>query len=354
MTTKTPAPAPTGAPAPPVVPSATDLPPAPDTLKEWRSQHAAKPVVETPPPPPPAAVVEPPDGEGEDVDPEATPPEPVAPKGPEAAAHRWKDPDTNVTLDLRRRDHRRIKRLLEERSDYARRLAAPVPAAPVPAAPAAEPVAEPRAPVAVRPDPRDPEPTLEQFADQPDPYGAYTVAAARWHARQEFRTQSAAHSRVERMQQATAAIATAQEAFDAGLPTARAQYPEFDAAHAEVLDTLSRVPLPIRAPLVHRLLTSPVRYDLTHHFGSHPDDLAAVLDARTPYEQGMAIGAIETRVRGLVNQRTAPAPIPVAATPPPAPMAPVGGTASPVALPDGAQMNLAQFRASKRKLGMAS
>jgi hypothetical protein len=284
-----------------------------------------------------------------------TPPAQEQPQGPQPAAHRWKDPDTGVTLDLRRRDHRRIKRLLEERSDLARRVSYGQPQPwpqgqpdgslqPQPQARQAQP--EPT----LQPDPNDPEPQLEQFADQPDPYASHNASLARWHARQEFRQLQASHTRVERVHQVKAQIDRAQQAYDAELPQIRQRYADFDDAHSEVLETLGRLPMPQRAPIVHRLLTSPLRHDLTHYLGSHPDDLAAVCSARSQYEQGLVIGAIETRVRALVNQRNKAPAQPI--TPAPAPIAPVGGNASPVTLPDASKMTLAQFRANKARLGV--
>ena len=336
---------PTVAPAPGLAPETPSAPVAPNTLAEFRAQKSAPPepvAVE----PAPVAVVESEPAEPVEADGEDDAPAQEPAKGPEPAAHRWKDPDTGMTLDLRRRDHRRMKRLLEERADLARQVSQY-------RQPEPQERERPReVPQQAQADQHDPEPQLEQFADAPDPYMAHSRAVAKWEARQEFRQLQATQARVERQRSATAAIGRAQQEYDSGLPQARARYADFDDAHAEVLAELGRVPMPARAPLVHRLLTSPLRHDLTHYLGSHPDDLAAVASARSAYEQGMVLGAIETRVRALVNQRT---PASTSTTPPPsAPMTPVGGTASPVAIPDGSKMSLAQFRANKKRLGMTA
>ena len=346
----------------PALAAEPSAPVAPNSLAEFRAQKAdsfaalAEPPVETPAPqnePPIAADLEPPMvDEGDDDQPPqaATPDQQLeSAKGPQQdpKTWRWKDPDTGMTLDLRRRPDRRMKRLLEERADLARQVStlrqSPQPAAPEPRREA------PRALSAT--DSNDPEPQLEDFADQPDPYAAHMRATARWDARQEFKQQQTAHANVERTRQVRATIDHAQQAFDAELPQVRQRYADFDDAHTEVLETVGRLPMQARAPLVHRLLTSPVKHDLTHYLGSHPDDLAAVVSARSAYEQGLVLGAIETRVRALVNQRSA-APAPHI-TPAPAPMAPVAGGASPVTVPDAKSINsLAQFRALKPKFGM--
>lgn len=346
------APAPAAPPA--AMPSAPVTPQAvPNSLAEFRSQKASSlaSLTETPPPvktePPIAIDLDPPlVDEGDDSQP-AQVAQPDATKGPEQDQRtwRWKDPDTGTVLDMRRKESKRIKRLLEERSDYARRLAAP---------PQAQPQQEPpQARQAPQPDASDPEPQLEDFAEQADPYGAHNRAVARWEARQEFKQLQTSQARVDRQRSVQRAITTAQEAYDAALPTVKQRYADFDDAHQDVMDTLARVHPQARTPIVQRLLTSPIGHDLTHYLGTHPDDLAAVASARSAYEQGLVLGAIETRVRALVNQRARGAAPHSTAPPPAAPMAPVGGGASPVTVPDMSKVNsLAQFRALKPKLGM--
>ena len=351
------APAPSALPAP-VAPPAPSV--APNTLAEFRAERAKSLAGEltpsAPPPPPQAAGAEPPEpldiGDDDPPPPAQLTQEPgQPPKPPEQGTdHRWRDPETGIRLDMRRRDHRQMKRALEDRAALARRIEALETSTSRPDGPQ-EPLRQP--PQAVAADPSDPEPTLEQFAEEPDPYLAHSRALARWDARQEFRSQQATHTQVERARAAQRAINQAQAVYDADLPAVRQRYADFDEAHTEVLETLGRLPMSARAPLVHRLLTSSVKHDLTHYLGSHPEDLAAVVEARNSYEQAIALGAIETRVRALVNQRAKPAP--QTPTPPPAaPMAPVGGTASPVAMPDGRQMTLAQYRANKHRLGVSA
>ena len=262
----------------------------------------------------------------EDPDPGDVTPEP---KGPEAVAHRWKDPDTGVTLDLRRRDHRRMKRLLEERSDLSAqltRMRAQLSQPPTP-----EPTqAPPRASVAA---PSPAEPTLEQFADQPDPYAAYMDAKIQHGIQQALTKTQSERASVERTQQTQAAIASAQQAFDAQLPDVRARYPDFDHAHTELYDTLARVPAGVRAGVVHRLLTSPVKHDLAYYLGNHPEDLATLTSARSAHEQAIALGRIEASV----EQALKAAPTQTSTTRAPAPITPVNAGA-PSARRDLAQL----------------
>lgn len=306
--------------------------PAPEkTLAQFRAERAAPVEPEAPAPqaappaPAPQASAEPPEPPDE---PEINP---AGVKAPEQGGdHRWTDPETGIRLDLRRKDHKRMKRALEDRAALAQRIlqAQQQPQAQRPA---------PQA-VAPQPDPNDPEPSLEQFADQPDPYAAFVKAQARWEARQEFRTQTAQRESVERTQRVKTAIESRQAAFDAALPEVRERYPDFDAAYTEVFETLARVPMGQRAPIVHRLLTDRQGHDLTHFLGNTPQAMEYVVSARTPSEQQYRLGQIAAHVRTLTRPRAA-APV----NPPAAPMAPVNGGGTPTAY-NPATANLAQFR----------
>ena len=330
MTPETPsAPATPSAPVAPAVPASPAAPSTPESttsLSEYEAHRVARGFMPEPKRPAgspesevrPAAEPEP--VPATPANPLASAPEPAEEpepaeaepaKGPEAVAHKWKDPDTGVPLDLRRRDHRRIKKLLEERSEFARRLAQlPPQPRPDPQAPA-QPVAQAR--------PNDPRPTLEEFADQPDPYGAHGEAVAVWAARQEFNRQSTQRASVERTQRTQAAIESAQQAFDAKLPEIRTRYPDFDQAYDELHESLSHAPPKVRVAIVHRLLTSSVRHELAYYLGNHPEDLARLTTARTPHEQAIALGAIEAQVQHALRAE----PVRTSTTRTPAPTSPV-------------------------------
>lgn len=309
------------------------------TLAEFRAEKAA-PVVETPAPVAeparsPLAVVEPPEPPDEPETPVIDPS--VAAGAVAELKHKWKS-DTGVTLDLRRRDHRKIKRDYEELAALRARVAAPAYQPPQ-----APPAAQPQARVA-QPAAGEPRPTLEQFADEPDPYLAHGEAVARWAAREEFRQAQSQRTAVERTQRTSTAIANAQQAFDAELPKARERYTDFDDAHDELYATLQSVRArggqARIAPIVHRLLTSEVKHDLDYHLGSHPEDLMRLVNARSPHEQAIELGAIEAQVK--LALKAAP-PVPPL-TPASAPMTPVGAGATPTTYnPETA--SLATFRA---------
>jgi len=318
-----------------VIPSTAET-----SLEEYRASKApveAQPVVADP-----LTVVMPEGDEPAEApeEPEAsetpeTPPAPPQAATPEVPDHRWKDPETGVKLDLRRRDHRKIKQALEERAEL--RAQRQVPPRPEPTAPERPARPQLRPPV----DPKDPEPQLDSFANETDPYAAYVAASARWNARQELRHQQAQRAIVERAQRQTADVQQWQSAFDAKRPAVKAQHPDFDAVEAALMAAL---PTDGRArPLVHRLLTAPNGHELTYYLGTHLDELQTLYEATTESDHHRAIGRVEARVEA---QTSAPTPAP--SSPPPTPMTPTGGSGTPTTY-DIKTASLAQYRAHKKR-----
>jgi hypothetical protein len=343
------------APTPVAEPSA---PVAEKTLAQFRAERATPPapVVE-----PPAAVVEPPPAPTSPLAAAPEPPEPIEePETPDPAAvkppeqganHRWKDPETGIVLDMRRRDHRKMKRLAEERHQYAQEILAlrqQLQARPV--APAAQEVSPPQQPSASI-DPRDPEPTIEQFpidnyANHPDPYASQLIALNRAVTQWEIRQANTQRADVERTQLVSAAIAAAQSSFDAELPSVRERFADFDAAYGELVDVLGRVPVAIRTPIVHRLLTAPQRHAIAYFLGNHPQELGRLIHARSTQEQQFVMGEIAAQVKAA---SAAPTPVPPQKLAP-APMAPVNSGGTPTTY-NPATATLAQFRARNGVIG---
>lgn len=311
-------------------------PPELPSLAEWRTRPETEETAETPEQVATAPVAEPTDRVDEDAEEEE---ETHAP--PEKDGHRWKDPDSGMRLDLRRRPHRRMKALLEERHRIAeenRELKARLEA---PAKPEKTPQASPQ-PVA---DPNDPEPQLEAFADQPDPYGAHTRALARWEARQEFKTQQAERTRIEGATRHEAQVQALQERWDANLETVRQRHPDFDSAQAALYAALPKDGR--AAPLVHHMMTTPGGEDLAHYLGTHPGEVQR-LYSLPPHAHLMAVGALEAR---LAAQRETPVTTTASRRSPPAlPMTPTGTGATTTAY-DPATASLAQFRKHHKVFG---
>ena len=310
------------APATPAVPSPETTTTKEPTLQEWRSQRAKREAGEEPAEttPAPKAARSPLAGPEEPPEPDDLP-DPSQVKPPEQGKdHRWKDPETGITLDMRRRDHRRMKRALEERAAYARRaMQAGQPAAPAQPPAQAQRGAQPGAQ-------HDPEPTFDQFAQEADPYAAYVKAQARWVAREEFRQQTAQRTDVERAQRVVAQVNAAQSAWDAKLPDVKTRYPDFDDAYNELHSYLERVPLQVRREFVSYLLSAPQQtgHDIAYYLGNHPEELDQMFQAPNGAAHLRAIGAIEARVQAAMTPATAPAPQKPAA----APMKPVGSAAT--------------------------
>ena len=341
MQPDTPVVAPT--PAPPAVPS-----PAPSSLADFRAQKGTEapettPAVAVSAPIVHTAVEELPESRDESEEPQ---PQAVEAKPPEQTpTHHWKDPELGIGLDLRRKDHKKIRRALD---DYAALRAQMRQLQQSQSPRQAEPQRESLSPVQARPDPRDPEPTLAQFADQPDPYASLFDAKLDWRLRQY----EATRSRVEQGRQQTAQILTAQERYDAKLPEIAQRYPDFDAAQGEVLEYLSRRDPRQTRRFIARVLQSPIGHDLTHYLGTHPEALDQIFNVPTLDAHLVAIGELEASVKAELKGRATPAPHP---NPVSAPITPVGAGASTAVLPDGKSItSLKQFRALKPKLGMSA
>lgn len=199
-------------------------------------------------------------------------------------------------------------------------------------------------------DASDPEPTLEEFADQADPYLAYTRSLARWEARQEHKQQEEKRAAADRARQQEDATTKAQAEWDAKLPEIKQRYPDFDAAYDAVFESLASVAQTgdkRHRYLVHRLLTSEHGHDLTYFLGTHPDEVSRLYQVRGFDEHVLAIGRLEERViAGLAKPAAVAQPVI-----PPAPMTPVGGGATTTTY-DPKTANLAQFRARKSQLGL--
>lgn len=202
-----------------------------------------------------------------------------------------------------------------------------------------EPVApaQPSAPV----DPNDPEPTLEQFADKPDPYQAYIAASARWNTRQETQLHETARAQAESQVRVEAQITNAQTIWDDKLPAVRKAHPNFDQAYDAVHQTLLNLPNEgQQKPLVETLLTSPQGHELAYYLGTHPEELTRLFQAPSLKAHLREIGRLEARVESAMTPATSAHPTLGA---PPPPMAPVGSSATPTSY-DAKTASLSAFR----------
>lgn len=217
---------------------------------------------------------------------------------------------------------------------------------------------EPAKPVVAAPtvDPNDPEPELDAFADQADPYLAYTRSLARWEARQEHKTLEATRTAADRVQQQETHRTDLQAKWDAKLPEITQRYPDFPATWDAFYDALAPFAQPQTINgetkpgrhryLINRLLSSDAGHDLAYFLGKHPDDVQRLFSAKTFDEHVLAIGRLEERVQAGLKTHAAIVP---AHPPAPPPMPPVGASAT-VTTYNPATATLQQFRAHKRAL----
>lgn len=183
----------------------------------------------------------------------------------------------------------RADRLEREIAELRRGSAPAAPATPTPTHPAAPSAAAAKAPAGQD---QDPEPTLEQFENEPDPYRAWMAADARWHARQEYRQQQAAE------QQRTAAKAhqdaeTARlNGFKGRIDGETAKDPAWwDGISQEVKDLKpiavakadGEAITPYHA-VAEELLDSPVAPHLMRHWSEHPEEFKKFGECATPRE----------------------------------------------------------------------
>lgn len=174
----------------------------------------------------------------------------------------------------------------------------------------------------------DPEPTLEQFQDQDDPYLAHAKAAARWAARDETRKQkfdeahatAAARARIDAE---AAARQTEQVVADhtRRLDAFRATHPDFDAR----LASSTAVTTPAISEAIAHSEQGP---QIVHYFLDHPEEshrIAALPEGRQRYE----IGRLAARFDAAPSSGPAPS-VPAISQAPPPPK-PVGASATTLA-----------------------
>lgn len=159
----------------------------------------------------------------------------------------------------------------------------------------------------------DPEPTLEQFAKEADPYSAWMRATAKWEGRNESRRLFAENNQ-------HAAQVAAGRAWQARLTETRKAIPDFDQRIKADTPVDSRV-----MPYIQRQERGP---EILLYLSEHPQDAQALLSLH-PVEQIGAIGEII----GQLKSRTAAAQTQPAQTPKPQPISqaqpphqPVGGS----------------------------
>jgi len=296
------------------------------------------------------------------AEPVLEPAAPAAPVAPEIPAEHLVTDDDGERYDARTREGKRVKKLLgitkaqeariAELAALVGRTQAPPPAAPAP---------KPTQPAAAVSDPNDPEPTLEQFADKADPYAAYVAALSRWNARLEHQTLEQKRAAADRASKQTADREAAQKRWDDKMPDVTQRYPDFPETWDAFYDSLAPFAQPIvvngeskpgrHRYLINRLLQSEHGHDVAYFLGKHPAELEALFSVKGFDQHVLAIGRIEERVLAGLKKPETPKPSPV--TPPPAPMAPVGAAATTSTTYDARTANLQQFRAHKKRQGVA-
>ena len=242
------------------------------------------------------------------------------------------DPDTGEVLDRRTRSAKRIEALLRERKELRQQL---VDQNTVSQESVSEPVAEEI--------PQEPEapPELSEFAQEKDPYEAFSAATARWHAREEFRKQAELQATADRTAHVEASVQQAQSDWDGKLDEVRKRLPDFDQAYTAMYETLPSDGK--QRPLVETLLTSPIGHEMAYYLGKNPKVTHDLYNKPTLKAHIRAIGKLEAQVEmalhAVNNQSASSTPV---GTPAP-PINPVGGGSTPTTY-NSQTASLAQFR----------
>ena len=257
------------------------------------------------------------------------------------------DPDTGDVLDHKKRSGRRIMSLLRKQHELKAQIEALHNQIETPQ-PTGDPAAEPEAAQAtpVPGDPaaaNDPAPVLAQFSEEADPYASWIAANSRWEARQEYHKQSSAQAQQVQATNFEAAVTQAQKQWDAKSndPEFKKIHPDFDEKYNIVYTSLPTDGK--QRPLVGTLLKSPIGHEIMHYLGTHPEKIAELYQQPTLAAHQRMIGKLEAQVEATLTASQLPASTSVATTTPSAPMAPVGGTATPTSY-DSRSASLSQFR----------
>jgi hypothetical protein len=147
--------------------------------------------------------------------------------------------------------------------------------------------------------PTRPEPTLEQFSDQPDPYSAWQRALGKWDREQE-RAQDAAQRAADEAKRA----ADTRAEQDRAAATAHAERERtYAAAHADYQTVIASSTAPVSRAMSAAILQSDRGPEIMYHLAQHPevaDDLARETAQSGPDSVGL--------VRRLLEARLDPAP----------------------------------------------
>lgn len=167
----------------------------------------------------------------------------------------------------------------------------------------------------------DPEPKLEQFADQADPYAAWMRATAKWDARNEFRAQQQAAQEAEQKAQAERSQFERQQkererlgTFHSRMHAAFERNPDLRA-----LVESGRVPDMTR-PMLDVVIESEIPDQIAQYFAEHPEE-ASKIRALPALHQFRAVSRIEYQLEAAAATGSAdPAKPKTTAHPPVSPV----------------------------------
>lgn len=144
---------------------------------------------------------------------------------------------------------------------------------------------------AQKPTDPDPEPTLDQFADQADPYAAWMRATAKWDARREFKEQAKLHAEAAQVQQRQYQQHQKQQQERQRIGQWAQRMEQAFTANPEMRAQVEDMPV-LPRPMMDVILDSEIPSQIIQHLVNHPEEHARI-QGLPPLHQYRAVSRIE-------------------------------------------------------------
>lgn len=169
----------------------------------------------------------------------------------------------------------------------------------------------------------DPEPKLEDFADQADPYAAWMRAAGRWEARQEFKTQRKQEQEFYQRQQAERQQYEKHAAEQQRLQAWTGRMEQAFATNPDLRVTIENMPV-LPRPMMDVIIDSEIPDQILGHLLQHPEEQQRIAQLH-PLRQFREVSRIEYQLEqaATLTGSAVPAKPKTSANPP---ISPVSGS----------------------------
>lgn len=174
----------------------------------------------------------------------------------------------------------------------------------------------------------DPEPTLDQFADQQDPYASWMRATAKWDARREFREQAKLHAEAAQVQRRQYEQHQKQTQERQRIGSWAQRMETAFTANPEMRSQIEDMPV-LPRPMMDVIIDSEIPSQILQHLINHPEEQAQIMNL-PPLHQYRAVSRIEYQLEQAAQLTGSAAALKPKTTAHP-PVSPVSGShAAPV------------------------